>query len=212
MAIAHDLDPLSLAISADIGWVKYFAHDYDAAIRQYRATLELDPDFSWARFPLGLALEQTGNLTEAIAELEQALRIAGRSTKFLAAVGHAAGIAGRPDRARDVLAELEQIARDRYVSSYAIALVHIGLGDYERAFASLDRACDERAGYLVYLNVDPAVDPLRGDARFAELLRRTKASACSPARPAPMIRAPNGGILAATLPLVSSEASTNVGL
>jgi serine/threonine-protein kinase len=174
MAIAHELDPLSLAISADIGWVRYFARDYDAAIRQYRATLELDPDFSWARFLFGLALEQTGKLPEAVAELEDALRIAGRSTKILAAVGHAAGMAGDLERARAVLAELEQIARERYVSSYAIALVHIGLGDFERAFASLDRACEERAGYLVYLNVDPAVDPLRGDARFAELLRKTK--------------------------------------
>jgi len=73
-----------------------------------------------------------------------------------------------------VLAELEQIAAQRYVSSYVIALVHIGLGDHDRAFASLERACEERAGYLVYLNVDPAVDPIRDDARFGELLRKTK--------------------------------------
>ncbi|HVR38882.1 MAG TPA: protein kinase [Thermoanaerobaculia bacterium] len=170
MAIAHELDPLSLAISADIGWVRYFARDYDGAIRQYRATLELDPDFSWGRFLLGLALEQTGDLSGAIAELEHA----GRSSKVLAAISHAAGVAGEVDRARSVLAELEEIARNRYVSSYAIALVHIGLGDFERAFASLEKACEERAGYLVYLNVDPAVDSLRGDARFAELLRKAK--------------------------------------
>jgi len=170
MAIAHELDPLSLAISTDIGWVSYFARDYDAAIRRYRATLDLDPDFSWARFLLGLALEQTGNFAEAIAELERA----GRSTKILAAVGHAAGLAGRHEKAREVLVELERLAAERYVSSYAVSLVHIGLGDYEQAFASLDRACEERAGYLVYLNVDPAVDPIRGDLRFADLLRRTK--------------------------------------
>jgi hypothetical protein len=73
-----------------------------------------------------------------------------------------------------VLAELEQTARQRYVSSYCLALVYIGLGDPDRAFAALDRAVEERAGYLVYLNVDPAVDPIRGDARFAELLQKTK--------------------------------------
>ena len=174
MAIAHELDPLSLAISADIGWVSYFARDYETAIRRYRATLELDPDFSWARFLLGLAREQTGKFDEAIAEFEKALPISGRSTKILAAVGHAAGLAGQSGKARQVLAELEQLAHQRYVSSYAISLVHIGLGDYEQAFASLDRACEERAGYLVYLNVDPAVDPIRDDPRFADLLRRTK--------------------------------------
>jgi eukaryotic-like serine/threonine-protein kinase len=171
---AHDLDPLSLAISTDIGWVAYFARDYDAAMRRYRGTLELDPDFSWARFLLGLALGQTGQFAAAVTELEAAYAASGRSTKMLAAIGHTAGLAGDLDRSRAVLAELEQIAGQRYVSSYCIGLVHIGLGDHDRAFASLERACDERAGYLVYLNVDPAVDPIRSDPRFAELLRKTK--------------------------------------
>jgi eukaryotic-like serine/threonine-protein kinase len=170
MALAHELDPLSLAISADIGWVSYFARDYETAIRRYRATLDLDPSFSWARFLHGLALEQAGRLDEAIAELEAA----GRTTKALAATGHAAGLAGYESKARAILAELEQLARERYVSSYSIALVHIGLRDYDAAFAALDRAVEERAGYLVYLNVDPAVDPIRADARFAELLVKAK--------------------------------------
>jgi serine/threonine protein kinase/tetratricopeptide (TPR) repeat protein len=174
MARAHELDPLSLAISTDIGWVSYFARDYDAAIRRYRATLELDPDFSWARFLLGLALAQTGDYGAAIAELEAAVVTSGRSTKMLAAVGQYAGLAGDADRARAILAELEQISRQRYVSSYCVGLVHIGLGDHDAAFASLDRAVEERAGYLAYLNVDPAVDPIREDARFADLLQRTK--------------------------------------
>jgi hypothetical protein len=75
---------------------------------------------------------------------------------MLAAIGHTAG------------------AGQRYVSSYCTALVHIGLGDHDAAFASLDRACEERAGYLVYLNVDPAVDPIRNDPRFTNLLHQTK--------------------------------------
>ena len=73
-----------------------------------------------------------------------------------------------------MLASLEATARERYVSSYAIALVHLGLSDFDAAFAALARACEERAGYLVYLNVDPAVDPIRNDPRFAELLLKTK--------------------------------------
>ena len=174
ISIAHDLDPLSLAITTDIGWVSYFARDYDAAIARYRTTLDLDPDFSWAHFLLGLALQQRGEFAQAIAEFEAALRVSGRSTKILAAAGHAAARAGNADRARQILGELDQIARERYVSSYAIAVVHIGLGDYDNAFSCLARACEERAGYLVYLNVDPVVDPIRDDPRFAELLSTTK--------------------------------------
>jgi eukaryotic-like serine/threonine-protein kinase len=174
MARAHELDPLSLAISTDMGWVQYFARDYDAAIQRYRATMDIDPDFPWARFLLGLALAQTGQFGAAVTELEAAYQGSGRSTKMLAAIGHNAGLGGDTERARAVLAELEQIASQRYVSSYCTALVHIGLADHDRAFAALDRACEERAGYLVYLNVDPAVDPIRHDARFTELLRQTK--------------------------------------
>jgi eukaryotic-like serine/threonine-protein kinase len=174
MARGHELDPLSLAISTDMGWVQYFARDYEAAIQRYRATLDIDPDFPWARFLLGLALGQTGQFGPAIAELEAAYQGSGRSTKMLAAIGHNAGLGGDTGRARAVLTELEQIASQRYVSSYCTALVHIGLADHDRAFASLDRACEERAGYLVYLNVDPAVDPIRNDPRFGELLRKTK--------------------------------------
>jgi tetratricopeptide (TPR) repeat protein len=174
MARGHELDPLSLAISTDMGWVQYFARDYEAAIERYRATLDIDPDFPWARFLLGLALGQTGQFGPAIAELEAAYQGSGRSTKMLAAIGHNAGLGGDAERARAVLAELEQIAGQRYVSSYCTALVHIGLADHDRAFACLDRACEERAGYLVYLNVDPAVDPIRNDPRFGELLRKTK--------------------------------------
>jgi len=174
MAIAHELDPLSLAISADIGWVSYFARDYETAIQRYRMTLELSPDFAWGRFLLGLALVQTGQHFEAIAEFDAALRVSGRSSKILAAIGHAAGLAGDLAEARQVLATLEEIARERYVSSYAFALIHLGMKDYDLALTSLDRACEERAGYLVYLNVDPAVDPLRENPRFAELLRKSK--------------------------------------
>jgi len=174
MARGHELDPLSLAISADMGWVQYFARDYDAAIQRYRATLEIDPDFPWARFLLGLALGQTGQFGPAITELEAAYEGSGRATKMLAAIGHYAGLGGDTERARAVLAELEQIASQRYVSSYCTGLVHIGVADHDRAFASFDRACEERAGYLVYLNVDPAVDPIRNDPRFAEILRKTK--------------------------------------
>ena len=68
--------------------------------------------------------------------------------------------------------ELAARAKQRYVPSYQVALVHAGLGDKDRAFASLEKAFEERSTLLTYLKMDPRFDSLRGDPRFRAMLRR----------------------------------------
>ena len=63
-------------------------------------------------------------------------------------------------------------ARRRFISPYSIAILYTGLGDTDQAFAWLNRAYEERDNWLNYLKVEPRLDPLRSDARFADLLRR----------------------------------------
>ena len=53
-----------------------------------------------------------------------------------------------------------------------LGLVHAGLGEPDSAFTWLERACDERDGSVVFMNVEPSLDPLRTDGRFAGLLKR----------------------------------------
>ena len=60
----------------------------------------------------------------------------------------------------------------KYVSSYLPAKIHAALGNKEQAFAALDRAFQERSDWLAFVNVDPCLDPLRGDPRFQRLRRR----------------------------------------
>jgi hypothetical protein len=79
---------------------------------------------------------------------------------------------GETDKAKEVLNQLEAFAKSRYVPSYLVARVHLGLGDIERVFELLEKALDERYGYLAYLNVEPMFDGIRTDARFEELVRR----------------------------------------
>ena len=55
---------------------------------------------------------------------------------------------------------------------YFLAILNVGLGQHEEAFSWLDRAYRERDGYLTWLKVDSALDPLRPDPRFQTLLRR----------------------------------------
>ena len=80
------------------------------------------------------------------------------------------GRSGDHDEARKLLKQLEGQSASRYVSPVSLAMVQIGLGDVDAAFSLLDKALKERSGFLSWLKVEPAFDPLRGDPRFAVLL------------------------------------------
>ena len=168
---AQELDPLSLVINADHGLVLYFARRHEEAIAQFQRTLELDPRFAYARFGLALAYAATGRGEDAVREAEQAVEHSAGSSVNQAARGYALGVAGRAEEARRVLASLEERARRSPVQAGAFGLVHLGLGDRERALDSLRRAYEERSRFVVFLQVWPIYDPLREDPRFAALVR-----------------------------------------
>jgi serine/threonine-protein kinase len=172
---AERLDPLNLVISMDVGLTCYYAAgDYDKAIEQYRRVLELDPDFYLAHLYLGLAHVRRNDLADAVREIAIAERLEPDEPDPIALRGYAAGVAGRRIEAEKALADLEALSKRRYVSAFPIAWVCVGLGDKDLAFKWLEKAYEERAGRIVYLNVEQAFDPLRSDPRFIDLLRRMK--------------------------------------
>jgi len=172
MKKALELDPLSLVLKAGIGWQYYFAREYDQAIAALQKTLELDANFLFARDLLGQTYTQKGMHEQAIAEIEKAVALSNRRTLSLRALGHAYALAGKPEAARQILAELKQLAAQKYVSAYDIALVHAGLGEKDQAFEWLEKAFDEHNGWLVFLNVEPRFDGLRAEAAFLALRRK----------------------------------------
>lgn len=92
-----------------------------------------------------------------------------------AGLGHALALAGKKAEAQKVLDDLQAMTRERYVAPYNFALVQLGLGDTDGAFASLERAYEERSYLLaVYLNTDARLTRLYADPRYGELLRRMK--------------------------------------
>jgi tetratricopeptide (TPR) repeat protein len=163
------LDPLSPFPEVSLGWAYYFARDYERAARQGRKALEIEPRFAFAYWIVGLARAQAGRADEAVEALAQAVESSGGGTTFRAHLGHAYALAGREGDARRVLAELEELARTKYVSSYYPAIIRLGLGERAAALDLLGRACDERSGSLAFLRVEPIFDSLRDEPRFREL-------------------------------------------
>ncbi len=162
------LDPLSLAINTDYGNCLYWSGQYDAAIAQLERTLELDPAFFIARMFLGLSRAKAGDSAGAISDLETAVQsqhpYASGFLGFLYATN------GKQERAREILAALDAAARTQYVPADAAALIHIGLGDFDRAFEQLTRACEERTVLSLSLAVEPCFDALRDFPRWPDLL------------------------------------------
>ncbi len=169
---AEQLDPLSLPILATRGWILYLARRYDEARETLRKALELDRDFVLAHRRLGQVYEAGEMFAEARREYERCLELAPGDLETLSALGHAYAAGGEPDRAREIIARLVDSAKSRYVPSYLIAVIQIGLNDADAAFMWLERAFAERYGFLAYLNVSPVFDPLRQDERLRDLAAR----------------------------------------
>ncbi|MGH9863004.1 MAG: tetratricopeptide repeat protein [Candidatus Acidiferrales bacterium] len=170
---ALEADPLSLVSNAALGYVLTSRRQYDQAIEQGRKTVEMDPNFPLAHLFLGMAYEQKGTYESAIAEFRKATELFEGEPIGLAALGHAYAVSGKRAEAQKVLEELNQLRKRRYVSAYLVAVIHAGLGEKDQAWAWLENAYEERASWLGWmLKVDPRLDPLRSDPRFADLLRR----------------------------------------
>jgi TolB-like protein/tetratricopeptide (TPR) repeat protein len=169
---AQELDPLSLRINADVGMALHAAGRYDEAIEQERKTIELDSNFRVAYWIRGMAYEQKGMFEEARRGFREALARSPGNPNYLASLGHSYAVAGAKDTARAILDTLERQARKGEASPFFLALVYAGLGEKDRAFQWLERAYQERSGSVRYLKVEPRLDGLRSDPRFAALLKK----------------------------------------
>lgn len=169
---AQELDPLSLIINTTVGSILYCARQYDRTIEQCRKTIELDDNFPAPHSYLGRAYLQQSRPDEAIIEFQKALQFSGRSPRFIEELAYAHGVAGNHQKARELLNELNALSERRYVSPYYLSLVHLGMGDTGKAFDHLVQAIKGRSAELVWLKVDPRLDPLRKYPRFTEMLHQ----------------------------------------
>ena len=172
MKKSQELDPLSLIIGAGIGWAHYMARQYDAAIEQLHRTIELDPNYPVTYWILGLILRKLGRYDQAIAEGEKSVKFSGGSPMLTAALAQTLATAGRKKEAIQLLDELTQLAKQKYVAPCFFAGIHLGLGESDRAIECLEKSFDEHSHWLIYLHIDPSMDALRPDPRYQDLLRR----------------------------------------
>ena len=172
MKKSQELDPLSLIISAGIGWAHYMSRRYEDALEQLHRTVELDPNYPVTYWILGLILRKMGQNDLAITEGEKGVTFSGGSPMFRAALAQTLAVAGQRDAAIQILEALKELANHKYVGAYFFAGIYAGLGEDDLAIESLEKSCEEHSHWLLYLHMHPGFDSLRSYPRFQDLLRR----------------------------------------
>jgi TolB-like protein/DNA-binding winged helix-turn-helix (wHTH) protein/Flp pilus assembly protein TadD len=169
---ARTRDPISFNAYLSVGSSYRAAGQYDRAIAEIRRAIEINPRQMRAYFQLGATFIFMGRLNEAIKELETAVRSTpGGNPRFQAYLGYAYAAGGRPLDARRILSELEARARQQYVSSFGVALIHDVLGEKEAALAAFERAYQDRAVEFAQMTQYPPFKTIASEPRFQTLMR-----------------------------------------
>ena len=171
MERARAIDPLQAMHHALSAQVAFLGRDFRAALEFARQAAVVLTDFWIANLQKAQAYEQLGEYSLALEALSRG-GVGGENSKVVSLRGYILAKMGRVSDACKVLSTLEAIARERYVPACAMAMIHTGLGEFDDAFAWLERAVDEHDVHLSSLPADAKWDGLRGDARFTEILRK----------------------------------------
>lgn len=133
--------------------------------------LDTGANFAQARLYMGLAYEREGMFEQATAEFQKGSSLSGGDPRMTGALGHANAVSGQKDRAQNVVAELRQLSKQRYVAPFDIATIYVGLGEKDQTFECLEKAYLDHSPWLIWLNVDRRLDSLHGDRRDQDLRR-----------------------------------------
>ena len=166
------LDPLSASYSEWLARFHLYSRDYEGAIAEAQKTFELDEGSLRAPLYIGSAYLALADAETALQWYRRAQGLEKAVRSYDAMIVRALAALGRRDEAEAILSRLDEESRQQYVRAEILAMGYAAVGDFDRAFASLERAFQARSAGLIYLHLDPGYAPLRGDARFSELVRR----------------------------------------
>ena len=187
---AQQLDPLSAHVNTYVGRVLYFARQYDAAIQQLRETLEWNSRYILAYRFIGDAYTQKGMYQEGLAEYRKGsdllglnaktlfnknyktLALSGDAIALLCSIGYLYGASRNTEGAQQILAFLKKVSKAMFVSPLRIAELYVGLGEYDKALASLEQACELHVHGFYMISVSPKYECLRANRRFQQLVSR----------------------------------------
>lgn len=173
LEIVQETDPHRLVgvhATRAIGY--YWGRDYERAVQESKRAMELDPDYFMPHFILGRAYARMGKGSEAIAELKHKAASAEETPLMAAALGLAYGTGGQTKQTQKIVQAFAAYAKKCYIPATYFGMLYAGLGDWEQALDWLEKAYEERADGLTWINVEPMFDGLRQQPRFQALVKK----------------------------------------
>lgn len=169
----RELDPNLLLAIHMTGWVLYHGRRFDESLAVHEEMLKTEPHYAWGFQTYSWLLRRMGRFAEAVVAAEKAALLSPENPFYMTALAAAHAEAGETGKAKEILGRLDELAKERFVSEYMVALVYCALGDKDKAFENLEKSLADRDGWMNWLGVEPQFDVLRDDPRYEDLLRRT---------------------------------------
>jgi tetratricopeptide (TPR) repeat protein len=166
-------DPAYPLAALDESGVYYHARNYKGLMEASQKALSADPNNWTGHYFLAVSYDGLNRHADAIPKYQRAVELAADQTDAVAGLAHAYALAGERAETAKILRQLQERSKASYVSPYMLATIFTALGDKNQAFTFLEEAYQQRSPDIAYfLRADLRLDPLRGDPRFADLLRR----------------------------------------
>jgi eukaryotic-like serine/threonine-protein kinase len=170
--LACQLDPSAMSVRGNATWILYLAGRREEAIAEGRMLRDIDPLSAYAAFSHGLVCAQGGEADEAVAAFRDAVRLSDGMSLYLVMLAYALAVAGEREEAQALLADLDRRGQKEFIWPMGLAMAHAHLGHESHALDLLDRAYEERVGWMPLIAREPAFDILRASSRFNLLLHK----------------------------------------
>jgi len=167
---AMELDPLSATAGTTLGVRLLYAGRMSEAADMFRQTLEVNPSFAVAHWGLAQCYRTLGRTEDELDELTKAVTLSDNSSYMRAHLGYGYAVSGDRVHAMAIARELETERAKRYVAPYHLALIAAGLNETEVAAQWLERAFQDRSGWLMFLPVQPEFQKVRQAPEVQRLL------------------------------------------
>jgi serine/threonine protein kinase/Tfp pilus assembly protein PilF len=169
------LEPFTPAVRVNLGLSLMVAKQIAEAEREFRRTLDMDPNFPIAHYGYAQVLIRQERFDDGVREMEKTVQLIPESSYYRGYLGYALAKAGRTDEARKILGELTEETKTKYVSWYGIADIYSALGEQDHAFAALELAYQQGDTRMntIRARAEAGLDSfLISDPRFADMLKK----------------------------------------